>query len=151
MHTRTSKQSDMAGIKRKSVTSAQPDAKSKNKKVKVDKPAAKRSTNRDAIKPAKSSKKAKRKGDSDTDELIESDTSEGSNGFYGFSANKSAGASADEGDDTDTDVEADFEDGDGSNKKTSKKARINDNNSVKKSGPSENKSLALANLNGKLV
>ena len=71
----------MAGIKRKSTVPAQVDSKSNSKKVKVDKPAAKRSSKREETKPTKASKKSK-----PTDDLIESDTTEEENGFYGFSA-----------------------------------------------------------------
>lgn len=75
----------MAGIKRKSAAAAQPEVKNKSKKIKVDKP-AKRSSDKDAAKLTKSSRKAKHV--EAPDELEESDTSEPENGFYGFSASK---------------------------------------------------------------
>jgi pumilio family protein 6 len=73
----------MAGIKRKSAVSTASDAKSKSKKVKVDKPAAKGSSKHE-VKPVKKTKKAKAES---SDEIDESDTSEQENGFHGFSAN----------------------------------------------------------------
>lgn len=85
----------MAGIKRKSAAAAQPDVKSKSKKVRTEK----RSGDKD-VKSTKSSKKAKR--DVESDDLIESDTSEDENGFTGFSASK----------DADEDVSMDDEDED---------------------------------------
>lgn len=131
----------MAGIKRKSAAAAQPEVKAKSKKVKVDKP-AKRSSDNGATKKAKSSKKAKR--DEDSDELMESDTSEVENGFYGFSAKEAA----DEEDSADEDgfvgdaLDAALDD-------EAKKDRKKDKKQPKNSSTAEEKSSALAGLNGK--
>lgn len=95
----------MAGLKRKSAVATQSDSKSKSKKAKVDKPAAKRSKDSNAVKPAKISKKSK--VDDDSDDLMESDTSEPENGFYGFSADKSSGSNSAGHDDSDVDMSSD--------------------------------------------
>jgi pumilio family protein 6 len=88
----------MAGLKRKSGTSAPADGKSKVKKVRVDKFAAKSSHKRDLpVRPSKPTKPAKTE---DSEELIESDTSEDENGFYGFSASQEVVE-----DDSDVDME----------------------------------------------
>lgn len=76
----------MAGIKRKSAVAAPTESKAHSKKVKVDKSSAKRASKSDSSRPAKSSKKSKPK--EEPEDLVESDTSEDENGFYGFSANK---------------------------------------------------------------
>jgi pumilio family protein 6 len=76
----------MAGIKRKSAVSTSADIKTKSKKPKVDKSTSK-SESKHAVKPVKKSKKAKEES---SDELMESDTSEQENGFYGFSAKEDA-------------------------------------------------------------
>lgn len=92
----------MAGLKRKSGTSAPADGKSKVKKVRVDKFAAKSSNKRELpVRPSKPTKPAKKTETAhDSEELIESDTSEDDNGFYGFSATQEA-----EEDDSDVDME----------------------------------------------
>ncbi|KAJ4301830.1 Pumilio y domain member 6 [Kalmusia sp. IMI 367209] len=139
----------MAGIKRKSVAAAQPDAKTKSKKVKVEK----RSSIHDTVKPSKSSKKAKREDDSD--ELDESDTSEGANGFYGFSASKSVD------EDVSMDEEDDFvggkleaalasgteKDSKKKKEKNAKSGSVKDKKTSKDSVSAEDKSSALAALN----
>ncbi|KAH9865487.1 hypothetical protein J1614_009071 [Plenodomus biglobosus] len=76
----------MAGIKRKSTVPSTADAKSKSKKIKVDKPSSKRGSKHE-VKPVKKSNKAKEES---ADDLVESDTSEDENGFSGFSAAKDA-------------------------------------------------------------
>ena len=72
----------MAGIKRKSAAPAQIDTKSSSKKIRVEKPAKKSSAKSEAKPPKKS------KVQDQSEELVESDTSEDENGFYGFSANE---------------------------------------------------------------
>ncbi|KAF1953378.1 ARM repeat-containing protein [Byssothecium circinans] len=64
----------MAGIKRKTDATAQPEIKVKSKKAKIDKHKSKRAADEDAVKPLKSSKKKKVKAD--LDEEVDSDTSE---------------------------------------------------------------------------
>ncbi|KAF2019033.1 ARM repeat-containing protein [Aaosphaeria arxii CBS 175.79] len=81
------KNDKMPGIKRKSATSS--DAKSKVKKPKTDSSSSKRPAKQEDARP-KSSKKSK--VEEDSDDLIESDTSEDQNGFYGFAANEEAEA-----------------------------------------------------------
>ncbi|KAK7193722.1 pumilio domain-containing protein [Paraphaeosphaeria sporulosa] len=143
----------MAGIKRKSAAAAQPEVKSKSKKVKTEKP-AKRSSDKDAVKLSKSSKKSKRKDDSD--DLMESDTSEVENGFYGFSASKDEDAPmADEADDgfVGEELEAALDNDTVKEKKKSKKDKDGkseikkEKKASKESGAAEEKSSALAGLN----
>ncbi|KAF2182145.1 ARM repeat-containing protein [Zopfia rhizophila CBS 207.26] len=75
----------MAGLKRKSHISAQSDLKSKSKKIKVEKSTRKPTAKRElAVHSGNPAKKAKIKDDSE--ELVESDTSEEDNEFYGFAA-----------------------------------------------------------------
>lgn len=89
----------MAGLKRKSGTSTPVDGKSKIKKVRVDKFAAKSSHKRDLpVRPSKPTKPSKKPEESE--ELIESDTSEDENGFYGYSASQDGAE-----DDSDVDME----------------------------------------------
>jgi pumilio family protein 6 len=85
----------MAGIKRKSDLPAHSETKVKSKKLKVDKP-VKRAAKPDKTSSKKPTKKAKVQEESE--ELIESDTTEEENGFYGFAADKgvAVGASEDE-------------------------------------------------------
>ncbi|KAL1599722.1 Pumilio y domain member 6 [Paraconiothyrium brasiliense] len=145
----------MAGIKRKSAAAAQPEVKTKSKKVKVDKP-AKRSSDKDAVKLPKGSKKAKRENDSD--DLVESDTSEADNGFYGFSASKGVDedVSMDDGEDdgfVGDELEAALEkDATKDKKKKEKKdkdgkSQIKEKKASKDSEGGEDKSSALAGLN----
>lgn len=94
----------MAGIKRKSEASAPTDIKSKIKKSKVEKTSSKHATKHDVAHRPKTSKKPKQKEDSD--DLMESDTSEAENGYHGFSANKEAATTSDD-DDSEGDVKAD--------------------------------------------
>ena len=148
----------MAGIKRKSAAAAQPDVKNKSKKVKVDKP-TKRSSDKDAVKLPKSSKKAKREDNSD--ELEQSDTSEAENGFYGFSASKGEDedVSMDENEDggfVGDELEAALKNDTAKDQKKKDKQGKNgkseptkDKKTSKGSGAAEEKSSALAGLNGK--
>jgi pumilio family protein 6 len=78
--------SDMAGIKRKSAASNTADVKTKIKKAKVEKPAAKGGA-KHAVKPVKQSKKVE---EDISDELDGSDASEQENGFYGLSDKEDA-------------------------------------------------------------
>jgi pumilio family protein 6 len=94
----------MAGIKRKSEASAPTDIKSKIKKSKVEKSSSKHSTKHDVTHRPKTAKKPKKQDDSD--DLMESDTSEVENGYHGFSANKEAAANS-EDDDSEGDAKAD--------------------------------------------
>lgn len=127
----------MAGIKRKSTAVAHAESKSTSKKFKVDKPAKKLSVKRGAT-VQKPSKKAAPKDD--VDELLESDTSEEANGFYGFSADKSAASSGStgEGSGFDSDIDGADESDSGQD------ATQNDKTLAGK--PS-----TLANLNGMLI
>ena len=94
--------SKMAGLKRKSGGSAVPDVKSKSKKLRVEKSAPMSSHKRDlAVREAKPSKKSKTQEESEP--LIESDTSEDDNGFYGFSANEGETMDMDSTDASDAD------------------------------------------------
>lgn len=149
--------STMAGIKRKSAAAVQPEVKSKSKKVKTDKP-AKRSSDKNADKPTKSSKKSKRKDDSD--DLMESDTSEVENGFYGFSASKGEVEDVSMGDEADDgflgeELEAALDNDTAKEKKKSKKDKDGksehkkDKKASKETGAAEEKSSTLAGLNGK--
>lgn len=85
----------MAGVKRKSAAPIQSENKAKSKKLKVDKSSSKRPVKSATVRE-KPSKKAKITEESD--ELIESDTSEEDNGFYGFSANEEEALSGSEDD-----------------------------------------------------
>ncbi|KAF9740736.1 hypothetical protein PMIN06_003221 [Paraphaeosphaeria minitans] len=145
----------MAGIKRKSAAAAQPEVKSKSKKVKTEKP-AKRSSTKDAVKLSKSSKKSKRKDDSD--DVMESDTSEVENGFYGFSASKGEDEDASMADEADDgfigeELEAALDNSTAKEKKKSNKDKDGksehkkDKKASKESGAAEEKSSALAGLN----
>lgn len=147
----------MAGVKRKSAAAAQPEIKSKSKKVKVDK-STKRSSDKDAVKLSKSSKKSKRKHDSD--DLMESDTSEVENGFYGFSASKGEDEDASMDDEADDgfvgdELEAALESDTTKDKKKSKKEKDGktehkkDKKTLKESGAAGDTTSALAGLNGK--
>ena len=128
----------MSGIKRKSTTSARGDAKSKSKKLKTEKSFPKHSTTQKVTHHAKSSNKPKTNEDSD--ELLESDTSEDENGFYGFSANKNAGEDMPEDDDS--------EDGPVVNNTEASEPNIQAGN--KTTSREEHRSPALAALNGML-
>jgi len=91
----------MAGIKRKSNAPNSVEAKTKSKKIKIDKPKSKRDS-KSEVKPVKS-KKVKES----SEDLVESDTSEEENGFNGFSAAKDddvtmGDTESSEGVDTDT-------------------------------------------------
>lgn len=93
----------MAGIKRKTSVPSASETKVKNKKVKVEKPAAKR-TSKHEVKPAKKRPKV---DDDSSGDLDESDTSEQENGFYGFSAAKheeTVGSNVDDSEDADQDT-----------------------------------------------
>ena len=129
----------MAGIKRKSAVATPSDTKSKTKKVKVDKSAAKSSAKHE-VKPAKKSKKAKVES---SDELNESDTSEQENGFYGFSANEDADmpdADSSEDEDAMEDVKQDKK----AHKRKSEDESAGDNKKAKSDAPDSK----LAELNG---
>jgi len=92
----------MAGLKRKSGSAAASEVKSKSKKVKVDKSGSKSSHKRDlAVRESKPSKKAKTQIESES--LVESDTSEEENGFYGFSATEGERMDVDSSDASDSD------------------------------------------------
>lgn len=145
----------MAGIKRKSGTTVQTDGKIKAKKVRVDKP-TKRSGDRDVVRHAKGSQKVKRNDDSD--ELMESDTSEPENGFYGFSA-KGAATGDDATDDGETGfvggaLEAALEDDTKKDRKqerkdkNTKKEHRKDKEDSGGNSAAEEKPPALAGLNG---
>jgi pumilio family protein 6 len=144
----------MAGIKRKSAAAVQPEVKSKSKKVKVDKP-TKRSSDKDTVKLPKSSKKAKR--ETDSDDLVESYTSETENGFAGFSASKGEDEDASMDDAADDgfvgdELEAALENDTAKDKKKGKKekdGRSEHKKPSRDSGAAEDKSSALAGLNGK--
>ncbi|KAF2706579.1 ARM repeat-containing protein [Pleomassaria siparia CBS 279.74] len=125
----------MAGIKRKSVAPTQPEIKSKSKKVKVEKSSSKPSTKHEVAHRPKSSKKPKTKDDSD--DLIESDSSEDEDGFHGFAADKGAAVSTSEDEDMDMDAKADSTED--SEPKREKR--------VKKPSQEEYKTSALAALN----
>ena len=114
----------MAGLKRKSGSAAAPDVKSESKKLRVEKSAPKSSHKRDlAVRETKSSKKTKTKDESDP--LIESDTTEDANGFYGFSATEGEAMDVDSSDASDDD----------SKKKKSKKVKTEDkSNKVERRG-----------------
>jgi pumilio family protein 6 len=125
----------MGGIKRKSATPAQTDIKAKTKKAKVEKPSTKHSAKHDVAHRPKTSKKPKIKDDSD--ELVESDTSEDDNGFNGFAANKEAGGSTSEDEDSEVAAKVDSsEDSEPKQKRSKQKSQ------------EEYKTSALAALNG---
>lgn len=128
----------MGGIKRKSATPAQTDTKTKSKKVKVEKSSSKHSAKHDVAHRPKASKKPKIKDDSD--DLIESDTSEDENGFHGFAANKEAAVGTSEDEDSEVDVEA----------QTSEDSEPKKEKRSKKISQEEYKTSALAALNGTL-
>ncbi|KAF2120447.1 armadillo-type protein [Lophiotrema nucula] len=91
----------MAGVKRKSATSAPAETKVKSKKPKVEKTQSKRAAKDETTtRREKPAKKAKVEPESD---LEESDTSEVENGFYGFSANKKGALSSSDEDQLDAD------------------------------------------------
>jgi hypothetical protein len=127
----------MAGIKRKSEASAPTDIKSKIKKSKVEKTSSKHSTKHDVAHRPKTSKKPKPKDDSD--DLMESDTSEVENGYHDFSANKEA-ATTSEDDDSEGDMKADSTED--SEPKKEKRSKLKPQEEYKASG--------LAALSGKL-
>lgn len=81
----------MAGIKRKSAPPVQAEVKTKSKKAKVENSSGKRASN---LATSKLTKKTKVQNESDS--LVESDTSEDENGFYGFEANSGEGVSSSE-------------------------------------------------------
>jgi pumilio homology domain family member 6 len=83
----------MAGIKRKSAPPVQAEVKTKSKKAKVENSSGER-----AAKPTNSKLTKKAKVQDESDSLVESDTSEDENGFYGFEANSGEGVSSSEED-----------------------------------------------------
>lgn len=137
----------MAGVKRKSTAPTGSETKVKSKKIKVDAPAGERSTKHESAKPAKTPKKTKPKDESD--ELIESDTSEDDNGFYGFSAGKTTAASSSEDlDDDESEPVTKTIKHHAKAEKGDKKQHANGKKSSKESVSAEKKSSALAGING---
>ncbi|KAF2735478.1 ARM repeat-containing protein [Polyplosphaeria fusca] len=81
----------MAGIKRKSAAQSLVEPRSKSKKAKVEKHASKR-TAKDERATHRSKKPITVEKSSESDDLVESDTSGDENGFYGFAADEEAAA-----------------------------------------------------------
>jgi len=111
-----------AGLKRKQATEA---VKSSNgvraKKVKVhdSKPARKK----ELVVPAK--KGAKRTPVSESEELVESDTSEDESGFYGFAANEEFGQDNSDSDESESEADVGDEGREVKNAKVEKKDKVN--------------------------
>lgn len=135
----------MAGIKRKSVASAPRDPKVKSKKVKVDKSTAKRPAEHNAAKQAQTPTKTKLKVEPDG--LVESDTSEDENGFYGFSADNTTTLSSSDGSSADEPGASSEPDKKEGNKGQKKKLK-NDDKKTQKASVNEKKPSKLAELNG---